>query len=474
MPQARQKPPPPKFCKKRKMRYHSGMTVDFLTKPESALARMAAEIAAGRAPLPRGDGNFIDLFSGCGGTALGLMKAGWRGLFGVEKEGMAFETLAHNLVYERTCGAGFEWPEWLPVKPVSLQSLMRNHREELLGLRGEVDLVSGSPPCQGVSMAGRRKRDDWRNRLWREYAKFIGMVRPRLIFMESVKGFCHAYTGRDGRRLEPFSEKLMNRLGDDYHLDHVVLSCQLFGVPQRRKRFFMVGVRRDLIPRGESIAGWAGQAEETSMFFRQELGLADGGEMGVRGVLRDLETDGKNLVRCEDAPGRRLQIAYSPPDHPNAYLRLLRRGGGVPDSMRLARHGESIRRQFRTILRESTPGEIVSGKVHRKLRNRKRVRTLLASGQPACTVTTHPDDIVHYSEPRILTVRECARLQSFPDAFRFRGKYTTGGKKRRRECPRYTQVGNAVPPLAAEFWGRHVAWVSEVIRTGRGDNRRAA
>jgi DNA (cytosine-5)-methyltransferase 1 len=65
-----------------------------------------------------------------------------------------------------------------------------------------------------------------------------------------------------------------------------------------------------------------------------------------------------------------------------------------------------------------------------------------------------PDDILHYSEPRILSVREYARLQSFPDWYAFKGKYTTGGDRRVRECPRYTQVGNAVPPFLAECLGR--------------------
>lgn len=80
----------------------------------------------------------------------------------------------------------------------------------------------------------------------------------------------------------------------------------------------------------------------------------------------------------------------------------------------------------------------------------------MARKQPAPTLTTLPDDILHYSDPRILTVRECARLQSFPDWFTFHGKYTTGGELRKVECPRYTQVGNAVPPLLARAVGAGV------------------
>jgi DNA (cytosine-5)-methyltransferase 1 len=69
------------------------------------------------------------------------------------------------------------------------------------------------------------------------------------------------------------------------------------------------------------------------------------------------------------------------------------------------------------------------------------------------TITTLPDDLLHYSEPRILTVFENARLQSFPDWFEIKGKYTTGITRRKKECPKYTQVGNAVPPLLAEALG---------------------
>jgi DNA (cytosine-5)-methyltransferase 1 len=77
----------------------------------------------------------------------------------------------------------------------------------------------------------------------------------------------------------------------------------------------------------------------------------------------------------------------------------------------------------------------------------------MSPDQPAPTITTLPDDVLHYAEPRILTVRESARLQSFPDWFRFRGNFTTGGERRKKECPRYTQVGNAVPPYLGRAIG---------------------
>jgi DNA (cytosine-5)-methyltransferase 1 len=112
-----------------------------------------------------------------------------------------------------------------------------------------------------------------------------------------------------------------------------------------------------------------------------------------------------------------------------------------------------IRARFTDILATCKRGVHLSGDDRERLGIRKRCTLPLDPTKPSHTLTTLPDDIIHYSEPRILNVREYARLQSFPDWFEFKGKYTTGGVRRVRECPRYTQVGNAVPPLLAECIG---------------------
>jgi len=106
-------------------------------------------------------GVYIDLFSGCGGFSLGLGNAGWTGLFAIEKDAMAFETFKHNLIDGKY--AHFDWPEWLPQKHTTIQTLLRNNSERLKKLRGEVDLIAGGPPCQGFSMAGQRNHKDPRN-----------------------------------------------------------------------------------------------------------------------------------------------------------------------------------------------------------------------------------------------------------------------------------------------------------------------
>ncbi len=99
-------------------------------------------------------------------------------------------------------------------------------------------------------------------------------------------------------------------------------------------------------------------------------------------------------------------------------------------------------------------GDYLSKKDRDRFGIKKSSIAILSPDKPSMTITTLPDDLIHYDEPRIHTVREHARLQSFPDWFEFKDKFTTGGVRRKEECPRYTQVGNAIPPLMAEAIGQ--------------------
>ena len=116
---------------------------------------------------------YIDLFAGCGGLSLGLQKAGWTGLFAVEKNEDAFSTLKQNLIINRE---HFQWPDWLPQTNLDINELLKDYEKELMGLRGHVQLLVGGPPCQGFSMAGKRTGNDVRNRLYNSYIKFVETV----------------------------------------------------------------------------------------------------------------------------------------------------------------------------------------------------------------------------------------------------------------------------------------------------------
>ena len=133
---------------------------------------------------------FIDLFAGCGGLSLGLINAGWTGLFAVEKTPDAFKTLKHNLCDKV---AGYDWPGWLPRQEMTTSDLLNKHADHIRNLRGKVDLIAGGPPCQGFSFAGRRDHADPRNRLTEEYIQLVDIIRPKYLLLENVKGFKTAF-----------------------------------------------------------------------------------------------------------------------------------------------------------------------------------------------------------------------------------------------------------------------------------------
>jgi DNA (cytosine-5)-methyltransferase 1 len=124
-----------------------------------------------------------------------------------------------------------------------------------------------------------------------------------------------------------------------------------------------------------------------------------------------------------------------------------------PDSHRFPKHSSEVVKRFQQILKYAPRNKQLSGDFRAAYDLKKRSITPLDGNLVSPTITSLPDDYIHYSEARVLTPRECARIQSFPDDFQFRGKYTSGGDRRAKEVPRYTQIGNAIPPLFAELAG---------------------
>ncbi|MEQ1768475.1 MAG: DNA cytosine methyltransferase [Devosia sp.] len=403
------------------------------------------------------DYRFADLFAGCGGLSTGLIWAGLRGVFAVEKDAMAFETFRTNLVEHsaRAAFPPFEWPSWLPVAPLGIDDLLETHGRRLRSMRGKIDVLAGGPPCQGFSPAGRRSGDDPRNLMFERYVATVDAVRPAALVVENVPGMKAKHKGQKKDRVA-FSELLIGALQQlGYDVRERVVDASTFGVPQRRERLIIVGLRRDVAKR---VAGGADAvfAELEIVRRRQlhQLRLAEA--TSVKAAISDLETEDRFTVEYRDERQKLSgyeQLVYSRPTTP--YQRLMHRGvgRGAMDSMRMVKHRRDIRDRFERILGECAKGAPMTDDARKRFGLKKQRIHLMAGDLPSPTITTLPDDILHYSEPRILTVRESARLQSFPDWFVFRGKYTTGGSRRVHECPRYTQVGNAVPPLLGRALG---------------------
>ncbi|NRF26860.1 DNA cytosine methyltransferase [Vibrio coralliilyticus] len=399
---------------------------------------------------------YIDLFSGCGGLSLGLGNAGWHGLFAVEKDPMAFSTFKHNLIDGKH--AHFDWPEWLPKEATTIQNLLEKYPEQLTALKGKVDLIAGGPPCQGFSLAGRRNAKDPRNKLSDEYIKMVEIVSPKYLLLENVRGFNASFKAPEGKKAKkPHSmivKAKLEKLGYKVFTDF--LCSADFGVPQKRTRFIMIGVKKDLIDQNFENPFEVISNSRRDFLNRKKLPLRP---VKVSDAIGDLlvKTNGLIYHSGSDKSGFK-QVDYKVPSKPSKYLRVIRKDSGKakPNSLRLARHKLSTIEKFTKIQEICKPGVSLNDQMRLEIGTKKQAITVLNADEPSKTLTTLPDDLLHYSEPRILTVREMARIQSFPDNFDILGKYTTGGERRTQECPRYTQVGNAVPPLMAEALGSFI------------------
>lgn len=410
-----------------------------------------SDVPIGENPQTLTPPTFVDVFAGGGGLSLGLKRAGWTGLLAIEKDAFAFETLSQNF----PSGDGplsYRWPHNIERKAWDIHELIAEHHDALASLKGNIDLLAGGPPCQGFSHAGRRQPDDPRNRLFEAYLKLVRILRPRLVLVENVRGFKSAFKKSDRRPVTNFAVALEKGLSADYDVISTVIQSRDYGIPQARPRYFLVGALKDISSK-EAVASFFDDLEQhvDNFLYQRQLPRWP----TARDAISDLEVSRNGTVPCVECTGFQ-SIGYKTPL--TSYQRAMRDGfEGTPPDTRLARHRPDIRQRFSAIINscyeEGRLNVTISPEVRKAHNLKKMAIRVLDPLDAAPTVTSLPDDLLHYSEPRILTVRETARLQTFPDWFSFKGKYTTGGHRRRNEVPRFTQVANAVPPLLAEQLG---------------------
>lgn len=386
---------------------------------------------------------YIDLFSGCGGLALGLHNAGWKGLFAVEKSKDAFSTLKHNLIDNNS---NFDWPDWLPKQNHDINNIIEEHEEKLKFLRGKISLVAGGPPCQGFSMAGRRREKDDRNKLIDSYIKFIELVQPQVLFFENVKGFTIGFKqgNKRGQAYSVYVVKKLQELG--YNVHGEIVDFSEYGVPQKRQRYILVGMKN-----GESKDFFEAITQNRAKFFKSKNLEKD------TTSLNDAISDLLQSNGTQESPDTKNFQAGVYAKATSSYQKLMRQNrpltNQIADSHRFAKHKVETVEKFQYILDNGIANKNISDDIKEKYKMKKRTVVPLCKISATPTLTTLPDDYIHYCEPRILTVREYARIQSFPDSYEFKGGYTTGGERRKVDVPRYTQIGNAIPPLFAEQAG---------------------
>ncbi len=394
---------------------------------------------------------YIDLFAGCGGLSLGLYNSGlWKGQFAIEKSPDAFETLDYNLIKNKN---HFDWPNWLPKSNHDINEVIEKYPEKLKSLRGSIDMVAGGPPCQGFSTAGRRQENDTRNKLIQSYIKFIRLVQPKVIFFENVRGFTQKFD-KNKVKGRIYSEYVKNALkrgskkidAIGYNVYGKLIDFSEFGVPQKRTRFILVGIRKDITDANPELFFEQIKKNRQAFLVNKGIGLTNTLEDAISDLLRKKETVSPDTASFKTGLYNKTKSNYQ----------VLLKGGiknKIPDSHRFAKHTDKTVNRFQFIIDNAEKGKTLSKELKEKYNLKKRTIIPLCAKNPTPKITTLPDDYIHYCEPRIFTVREYARIQSFNDWYQFKGKYTTGGKHRTQEVPRYSQIGNAIPPLFGEQVG---------------------
>lgn len=329
---------------------------------------------------------FIDLFAGCGGMSLGFEMAGYKNIIAIDFWQDALTTYEHNRENAQTLCA-----DLASLEP----SYVKKHYDV-----ESVDVIIGGPPCQGFSIAGKRIIDDERNRLYKSFVNFVKFFKPKAFVMENVPNILSIGEGAVKNAIvHDFSS-----LG--YSLTYQVLTASDFGVPQNRRRAFFVGVKNGLEFNFPNATFDNPVTSKEALSDLPESSIADGSSYPT-----ESESDFQIKMR-EGSQGVYNHEITVHTEQTKNIIAMVPDGGNYKD----------------------LPKELWSTrKVH-------IAWTRLNSNKPSFTIDCGHNHHFHYKFNRVPTVRESARLQSFPDSFIFLGNKGSQLK----------QVGNAVPPLLAE------------------------
>jgi DNA (cytosine-5)-methyltransferase 1 len=408
---------------------------------------------------------FVDLFAGCGGLSLGLENAGFHPIFVNELNKDAMESYLKN---REGIEPRLRRPEFhindvkkLVTTKGRIKKLIDDIKAEykIDCKKGELDLVVGGPPCQGFSGIGHRrsysvdKEQQPSNHLFQDMAWVISKLKPKIFLFENVKGLLSAKWTPLGAKGEIFEDVLSTfRSIKGYRVEYALVRAKDYGAPQNRPRVLVVGVREDI-----DISAWVRLSSGVAKGF---LPAPTGGAPDLIDLLGDL------VDPAIDNGGSTLTYPAQAANKHQKALRTDRNGLVAKKGSPVSEHDYSSHSP--KVLEKFNFMHGNNGVIPKHLKTKKFAQRLLPArwgdAGPTITATSLPDDYVHFAQPRILSVREWARLQGFPDWYKFAGSRTTGGIRRAgnpregnfdRELPKYTQIGNAVPVFLAEKVGLH-------------------
>lgn len=371
----------------------------------------------------------IDLFAGAGGITLGLLNAGFNVRLCSDFNAACAATHQSNFPH-------------IPFIHGDIREVKSRQIMKVAGLkRGELDLLIGGPPCQGFSILGQRALDDPRNQLFVEFLRVAKDLRPKAVVIENVPGLATLGGGAVLREIAAAFDDA------GYDVDAAELLAAQYGVPQMRWRMVFIGWRRDLDRRGGFPLPTHGAAGIGDLVPNRTIPHAlMKGFVTIREAIGDLPPI--------EAGGVRTDYIARPK---GSYQQAMRSGAAD-----LANHyAPKLSKQNLQRIRVLKPGEdwrslphhlLPPGmqRAHRKDHTR-RYRRMEWSGVARSIITRFRDpksgEYTHPEQDRTISIREAARIQSFPDWFVFEGSYSD----------QYDQVGNAVPVLMARALGREIA-----------------
>ena len=364
---------------------------------------------------------FIDLFAGCGGLSLGLEQAGFTPIFANEIVPEYFETYKRNRNLNESQYFIGDIKE------------LNNNLESYIDEFGNVDLVCGGPPCQGFSMANRQRIiDDPRNQLYKEYLIFLSKVKPRFFVMENVRGMKNKW--------DEIKEDIKKYL-PDYSFDCALLYAEDYGIPQHRERFFVIGNRINVEP--HLIFKNIEKQKKESFVLRDAL-------IGLP-ILGNKSQKGKSNIEDPVSGFSEVNFAYIEDDfyhfingnkkieklynHKNRY----NNPRDIEIYKRLPQGGNSLHESIADIMPYKSRNDMFKDKYF-KLQESCICKTITSHMKFDCNMYIHP------WQPRGLSPREAARIQTFPDDYIFYGSQNSW----------YAQIGNAVPVKLAEVIGNAI------------------
>ena len=337
--------------------------------------------------------NVLDLFCGCGGLSHGFENAGYDIALGIDSDKSSIDTFNYNHKNAKALDID-----------LSKDDFVDNINKFITC---DIDIVIGGPPCQGFSLTGPRNLDDPRNKLYMAMYQTVLNYRPKAFLIENVPGLSTLYNGQ-------VKNGIIRTFADiGYNLNTKILLAADYGVPQFRKRFFIIGIRSDY---------------------------------GLTFHFPPPVLSRQKYVTCHEAigdlPSRENELGEEVDNYSaepfTSYQKHLRNDCNVLYNHVATDHSEKVKQVISLVPEGGNYKDLPPGVgEHRKF---NEAWTRYHSQEPSRTIDTGHRNHFHYKYNRVPTIRENARLQSFPDHFRFMGNKTQQNR----------QVGNAVPPLLAE------------------------